>query len=272
MSPTPIRNLNVLFLDIISCSAIRNRPAFRVFSHGLIWGLPLQTLGEFTCGLPVITPGRSTTKISFHWSLSTMAKNPSFFDVSEPNTRKRAPAPHMRKSCQFCRSRKTRCSGGLICNACHSRNISCVYGRESQKGRPRTSATESNPFGRSFARKLNEKGNDDCGSSYSSESARSAPSSSPAARTPQENLFADLDLQQINPGCGFPSNTSRTECPLFNETSSIGIGLQRTFKRAFGLNLDLRTPAANERCTLQALNPKPPDRFPTHLLSNSKQC
>lgn len=43
----------------------------------------------------------------------------------------------MRRSCQFCRSRKIRCSGQDKCDACRERNIDCIYGRESSKGRPR---------------------------------------------------------------------------------------------------------------------------------------
>ncbi|CAG8981763.1 hypothetical protein HYALB_00004705 [Hymenoscyphus albidus] len=43
----------------------------------------------------------------------------------------------LRKSCQFCRSRKIRCSGHSICNACRERNIECSYGACGQKGRTR---------------------------------------------------------------------------------------------------------------------------------------
>lgn len=47
------------------------------------------------------------------------------------------PGLSLRKSCQFCRSRKIRCSGQNICNACRERNIECSYGASGQKGRPR---------------------------------------------------------------------------------------------------------------------------------------
>ena len=43
----------------------------------------------------------------------------------------------LRRSCIFCRARKTRCSGGHVCRACRDRNINCVYGLEARKGRPR---------------------------------------------------------------------------------------------------------------------------------------
>ncbi|KAL8641986.1 MAG: hypothetical protein Q9228_001280 [Teloschistes exilis] len=46
----------------------------------------------------------------------------------------------MRRSCNFCRSRKIRCSGQTICSACSERNIDCVYAREASKGRPKGSA------------------------------------------------------------------------------------------------------------------------------------
>ena len=43
----------------------------------------------------------------------------------------------MRRSCNFCRSRKIRCSGATICSACSERNVDCVYVREASKGRPK---------------------------------------------------------------------------------------------------------------------------------------
>lgn len=41
----------------------------------------------------------------------------------------------LRKSCRFCRSRKVRCSGHSICNACKERNIDCSYEKEGIRGR-----------------------------------------------------------------------------------------------------------------------------------------
>lgn len=49
----------------------------------------------------------------------------------------------MRRSCQFCRSRKIRCSGHNICTACSERRLDCVYGAESGKGRPRGSVSKN---------------------------------------------------------------------------------------------------------------------------------
>ncbi|KAK6531777.1 hypothetical protein TWF694_002946 [Orbilia ellipsospora] len=43
----------------------------------------------------------------------------------------------IRKSCQFCRARKIKCSGQARCEACKERNLDCVYAPESAKGRPR---------------------------------------------------------------------------------------------------------------------------------------
>ncbi|KAK6337862.1 hypothetical protein TWF696_001340 [Orbilia brochopaga] len=43
----------------------------------------------------------------------------------------------IRKSCQFCRARKIKCSGTGRCEACTERNLDCVYAPESAKGRPR---------------------------------------------------------------------------------------------------------------------------------------
>ncbi|KAF3923201.1 hypothetical protein ABW20_dc0109822 [Dactylellina cionopaga] len=43
----------------------------------------------------------------------------------------------IRKSCQFCRTRKIKCSGTGRCEACSERNLDCVYAPESAKGRPR---------------------------------------------------------------------------------------------------------------------------------------
>ncbi|KAJ6786205.1 hypothetical protein PWT90_04711 [Aphanocladium album] len=50
----------------------------------------------------------------------------------------------LRRSCIFCRARKIRCSGGHVCSACRERNINCVYGPESRKGRPRRKQPASN--------------------------------------------------------------------------------------------------------------------------------
>ncbi|KAL4910264.1 hypothetical protein BDW74DRAFT_144744 [Aspergillus multicolor] len=33
----------------------------------------------------------------------------------------------IRQSCTFCRTKKIRCSGGLVCSACQARNLTCVY-------------------------------------------------------------------------------------------------------------------------------------------------
>ena len=55
--------------------------------------------------------------------------------------------PLLRKSCQFCRSRKTRCSGHRVCTACRARKLNCVYEREALKGRPRgTNRTYSGKY------------------------------------------------------------------------------------------------------------------------------
>ncbi|EFQ97308.1 protein kinase subdomain-containing protein [Nannizzia gypsea CBS 118893] len=51
--------------------------------------------------------------------------------------------PVLRKSCHFCRSRKIRCSGQSICEACQERNIDCVYDLEAAKGRPKRKHIES---------------------------------------------------------------------------------------------------------------------------------
>ncbi|KAL8718300.1 MAG: hypothetical protein Q9225_004542 [Loekoesia sp. 1 TL-2023] len=51
----------------------------------------------------------------------------------------------MRRSCNFCRSRKIRCSGQTICSACSERNIDCVYLKEASKGRPKGSIGKSTP-------------------------------------------------------------------------------------------------------------------------------
>ena len=53
-----------------------------------------------------------------------------------------AAAP-LRRSCQFCRSRKIRCSGQSVCNACQERNLDCVYSTEAGKGRPKGSVSKS---------------------------------------------------------------------------------------------------------------------------------
>ncbi|KAK2746044.1 hypothetical protein FQN57_003384 [Myotisia sp. PD_48] len=52
-------------------------------------------------------------------------------------------APVLRKSCHFCRSRKIRCSGQSICDACQERNIDCVYDLEAAKGRPKRKHPEA---------------------------------------------------------------------------------------------------------------------------------
>lgn len=52
--------------------------------------------------------------------------------------------PTIRKSCQFCRLRKIRCSGQRICDACRTRNLDCIYERESFKGRPKNNVSSRN--------------------------------------------------------------------------------------------------------------------------------
>jgi len=54
-----------------------------------------------------------------------------------------APTRALRRSCQFCRARKVRCSGREKCDACRERNIDCIYGLEAPKGRPRKRTRES---------------------------------------------------------------------------------------------------------------------------------
>lgn len=57
------------------------------------------------------------------------------------------PAPKsrrfMRKSCHFCRSRKIKCSGHMICEACRERNLECFYSEGEPKGRPKNKSKDS---------------------------------------------------------------------------------------------------------------------------------
>ncbi|KAL8725320.1 MAG: hypothetical protein Q9166_007426 [cf. Caloplaca sp. 2 TL-2023] len=53
----------------------------------------------------------------------------------------------MRRSCNFCRSRKIRCSGQTKCSACSERNIDCVYVKEASKGRPKGSLCKTSARG-----------------------------------------------------------------------------------------------------------------------------
>ncbi|KAE8250286.1 hypothetical protein A4X13_0g4847 [Tilletia indica] len=48
-----------------------------------------------------------------------------------------------RASCEFCRRRKIRCNGEEPCAACIQRKITCVFQRESPKGRPPRSSRQS---------------------------------------------------------------------------------------------------------------------------------
>ncbi|KAL8919327.1 MAG: hypothetical protein Q9172_005032 [Xanthocarpia lactea] len=53
----------------------------------------------------------------------------------------------MRRSCNFCRLRKIRCSSQTICSACSERNIDCVYARVAPKGRPKGSICKTSARG-----------------------------------------------------------------------------------------------------------------------------
>jgi hypothetical protein len=143
----------------------------------------------------------------------------------------------MRRSCQFCRSRKTRCSGDLICTACRVRNISCLYGRESHKGRPRNSISGNGQVGRPFATKINRAATPETGaSSNSSEHALYLPTS---ARISQEDLSVPTDNQQTSRN-GVASTNTDSEGSLIEEQSQIRTGLERCFNETFTLSFDSR--------------------------------
>ncbi|KAI9370386.1 hypothetical protein BJX61DRAFT_544674 [Aspergillus egyptiacus] len=59
------------------------------------------------------------------------------------NEAPRPPPRSIRQSCSFCRSKKIRCSGDLICSACRSRNLNCIYTSRAPKGRNITRANVS---------------------------------------------------------------------------------------------------------------------------------
>lgn len=50
----------------------------------------------------------------------------------------------IRQSCTFCRTKKIRCSGELICSACRSRNLNCIYTTRAPKGRNTKPSPENN--------------------------------------------------------------------------------------------------------------------------------
>ena len=49
----------------------------------------------------------------------------------------------LRRSCHFCRTRKIRCSGESICEACRERSHDCVYDAETARGRPKGSGVRT---------------------------------------------------------------------------------------------------------------------------------
>lgn len=151
----------------------------------------------------------------------------------------------MRRSCQFCRSRKIRCSGELICTACRSRNIDCLYGRETNKGRPRIYASGDGHSGRSFAAKHDSATNAEAGSSNSFDHAFYKQNT---ARNSPENL-STTDAQET-----WASNDS--EGSVVQEQSQIvGASLDQCFKRTFGLRPESRKGVATAN---QSLPSRPP--------------
>jgi hypothetical protein len=61
-----------------------------------------------------------------------MSASSSMTSISPPKPRRT-----LRKSCHFCRSRKIKCSGDTICEACRERGIECAYKEGEPKGRPK---------------------------------------------------------------------------------------------------------------------------------------
>lgn len=42
------------------------------------------------------------------------------------------------RACDFCKSKKLKCSGSLPCDGCNKRRLTCVYASEYRRGRPPT--------------------------------------------------------------------------------------------------------------------------------------
>ncbi|KAJ9634773.1 hypothetical protein H2199_008822 [Coniosporium tulheliwenetii] len=49
----------------------------------------------------------------------------------------------LRRSCHFCRTRKIRCSGQSICDACREREMDCIYDVETSRSRHNTGPSET---------------------------------------------------------------------------------------------------------------------------------
>lgn len=60
------------------------------------------------------------------------------------------PSTPMRRSCQYCRARKVRCSGQTICDMCRQRGKVCVYDAETLRGRRRCSISMARDFQDNF--------------------------------------------------------------------------------------------------------------------------
>ncbi|CAI7643321.1 unnamed protein product [Penicillium glandicola] len=56
----------------------------------------------------------------------------------------KSPSTPMRRSCQYCRARKVRCSGQSICDMCRQKGKVCVYDAENLRGRRKCSVPQSN--------------------------------------------------------------------------------------------------------------------------------
>lgn len=155
-------------------------------------------------------------------------------DTSKSNLNAKDPSKStlpMRRSCQFCRSRKIRCSGELICTACRSRNIDCLYGRETNKGRPRIYASGDSHSGRSSIVK-HDSGTNMEPSSSSHSFDHGFYQANPARNSP-ENLSV-TDAQEIW-GSNDPEGSKIQE-----QSQVVGVSLDQCFKRTFGLHTESR--------------------------------
>jgi hypothetical protein len=70
--------------------------------------------------------------------ISTQTRKRSQASVDSPERVNRRRTKKTTRACDFCKSKKLKCSGSLPCDGCSKRRLTCVYDSEYRRGRPPT--------------------------------------------------------------------------------------------------------------------------------------
>ncbi|KAK0384410.1 hypothetical protein NLU13_8497 [Sarocladium strictum] len=87
-------------------------------------------------------PGQITTPTESQASpgsvVSTQTRKRSRASLDAPDRLNRRRSKKTTRACDFCKSKKLKCSGSLPCQGCSKRHLTCVYDSEYRRGRPPT--------------------------------------------------------------------------------------------------------------------------------------